>query len=142
MKRFQFSLEPLMSLRKAKLEERELELSYATSLYNSKQTLIQNNQKHQQDLWQTMHTAPEQRKTEYLYLMRLTQERQQVSADLEEYGLRLKEAQNAYQKAHQELKALEKLQEKQFRQYCKERRKEEDAVTEEAARNVFYLQNS
>ena len=120
MKRFKFSLEKIMQLRKFKEEECKLALGQAVSILN----LIEN------DIKVTAvkrHNAASQRFVnvgdinawEY-YIARLDQEAEQLTEKAAQAQIVVEEKRALYLEAQKDLKAVEKLKEKQQKVHRKE----------------------
>ncbi|GBU29113.1 flagellar export protein FliJ [Treponema sp. R8-4-B8] len=120
MKRFTFRLEKVLQLRKFKEDECKLALGQAISILNK----IEN------DIKITAlkrHNAAEQRFNDGLnmaswdiYILRLEQEAEKLANQAAQAELVVEEKRALYIEAQKDLKAIEKLKEKQKKEYRKE----------------------
>jgi flagellar FliJ protein len=120
MKRFKFNLEQILQLRKFREEECKLALGQAISALN----LIEN------DIRLTAlkrHNAANERFSDVTniasweaYILRLDQEAQRLTEKAAQAEIVVEEKRQLYLEAQKDLKAMEKLKEKQQKEYRKE----------------------
>ena len=120
MKRFVFNMEKILQLRKFREEERKLELGQAISVLNA----IENKMK---ETAVKRHTAaverfnnPQDMASWDLYILRLEQEAEKLAEDAAQAEIAVEEKRTLYLEASKDLNAMEKLKEKQQKEYRKE----------------------
>jgi len=120
MKRFTFRLEKVMQLRKFKEDECKLALGQAISILNKIENDIKNTAVKR-------HNAAEQRfNSGYdmaswdTYILRLEQEAEKLANQAAQAEIVVDEKRALYIEAQKDLKAIEKLKEKQKKEYRKE----------------------
>lgn len=141
MKRFNFSLEKILQLRKFKEEECKLALGQAISILNK----IEN------DILQTAvkkHNAVSQRFNNVgdmsswdIYIKRLEREAEVLTEKAAKAEIVVEEKRALYLEAQRDLRALEKLKEKQRTEHDEEMEKQEDNERDEltAARRMVLV---
>ena len=120
MKRFKFNLEKILQLRKFKEEECKLALGQAISALNIienkiKQTALKRHQAALNRFSDTNNIASWE-----LYILRLDQEAIKLTEQAAKAQLIVEEKRALYLEAQKDLKAMEKLKEKQQKEYRKE----------------------
>ena len=120
MKKFTFSLQKVLKLRKFKEEECKIALGQAVSILNAIENNIRENAvRHQhaasQRFTDTGHIAAWD-----IYIVRLEQEAQRLMEQAAQAELVVEEKRTLYLEASRELKTIEKLREKREKEYRKE----------------------
>ena len=141
MKRFKFNLEKVLQLRKFREEECKLALGQAISVLNGieneiKETAVKRHGAALQRFADVGETAPWE-----MYILRLDQQAQRLAEQAAQAELVVEEKRALYLEASKDLKAIEKLKEKQQKEYRREMLNlqmiEVDDIT--AARNMQHL---
>jgi len=141
MKRFKFNLEKVLQLRKFREEECKLVLGQAISVLNGieneiKETAVKRHGAALQRFADVGETAPWE-----MYILRLDQQAQRLAEQAAQAELVVEEKRALYLEASKDLKAIEKLKEKQQKEYRREMLNlqmiEVDDIT--AARNMQHL---
>ena len=120
MKRFKFNLEKVLQLRKFREEECKLVLGQAISVLNGieneiKETAVKRHGAASQRFADVGETAPWE-----MYILRLDQQAQRLAEQAAQAELVVEEKRALYLEASKDLKAIEKLKEKQQKEYRRE----------------------
>ena len=120
MKRFKFNLEKVLQLRKFREEECKLALGQAISVLNGieneiKETAVKRHGAALQRFADVGETAPWE-----MYILRLDQQAQRLAEQAAQAELVVEEKRALYLEASKDLKAIEKLKEKQQKEYRRE----------------------
>ena len=120
MKRFSFSLQKVLQLRKFKEEECKLALGQAISILNNIENKIKETAvKHHHASSQRFADAGQIAAWDN-YIIRLEQEAQRLTEQAAQAQLVVEEKRALYLEASRDLKAIEKLKEKREKEYRKE----------------------
>ncbi|MCL2720177.1 MAG: flagellar export protein FliJ [Treponema sp.] len=120
MKRFKFPLEKVLQLRKYKEEECKIALGQAISVLNMIENKIKETAvKHHQAAFQRFNEPLDMASWD-LYILRLEQEAEKLAAQAAQAQIVVDEKRALYLEAQKDLKAIEKLKEKQKKAYRKE----------------------
>ena len=119
MRRFHFTLETLLTVREAKLEQQEQQLAVAVTAYNRKKGELDANRKACARTWNNLNSDPKQSHSDYLYVQRLEKQSQEMDAKMHETHLAMEEEKKRYADMRKDLRVLEKLRENQYREYKK-----------------------
>ncbi|MEM9423700.1 MAG: hypothetical protein AAF975_02785 [Spirochaetota bacterium] len=131
MKKFQFTLETLRVFREAKLKEQEQHLASAVTAYNIKQKALRANREASERTWKNLNEEPRKVFSDYLYLDRLEKQGKEMHGEMHEAHLTMEEEQKHYTVMRRDLRVVEKLRERQYREYKqKEERVKDEAIAE------------
>ncbi|MCL2184688.1 MAG: flagellar export protein FliJ [Treponema sp.] len=131
MKKFKFSLEKILELKKFNEEECKMALGHAISLLNEieikiKETAVKHHQATQERV-----KDPSELSMWSNYIIRLDQEKEKLLEQAAKAAVVVEEKRDLYMEAFQELTAIKKLKEKKETQYKKEtERKESEEIDE------------
>ena len=139
MKKFNFSLEKVLQLRKFSEEENKMALGLAISVLNEVENKIK------ETAFKHHHAASERFRdpTQMImwnnYIIRLEQEKEALLEKAVQAEIIVEEKRSLYMEAFKELKAIEKLKEKKEKKYRKEMSEKESAEVDElfASRQNF-----
>jgi flagellar FliJ protein len=120
MKRFKFNLEKILQLRKFKEEECKLALGQAVSFLNKiendiKETALKRHAASSQRFSDVSETASWE-----IYILRLDQQADRLTEQAAQAQIVVEEKRALYLEAQKDLKAIEKLKEKQQKEYRRE----------------------
>jgi flagellar FliJ protein len=120
MKRFKFNLESILKLRESKEEECKLALGKAVSILNKIENEIKETavKRHSAALQRFVEAA--EAASWELYILRLGQLSDRLTEQAAKAQLVVEEKRSVYLETQKELKAMEKLKEKQQKEYRKE----------------------
>ena len=138
MRRFKFNLEKILQIRKFKEEECKIFLGQAISVLNMIENQIKETAlKHHNASIQRFNNSAEIMSWN-TYILRLEQEAEKLSGQAAQAQLVVEEKRELYLEALKDLKALEKLREKQQKEYRREMLKKEMNEVDEltAARRI------
>ena len=155
MQRFQFSLEALLLFRETRLEQAEVKLATAVSAYNQKQQKLLANREASAQTWANLHgddslqAGREPRlpvsagfwkrsHSSYLYLERLEKQGREMDESMHEAHAAMEKEQKHYTDIRKDLRVLERLRERQYRQYRwkAENQRDEDVAQMNAAHSA------
>ena len=120
MRRFNFNLEKILQIRKFKEEEAKIVLGQAISVLNSIENRIREAAiKHHNAAKNRFHN-PQDMVSYDLYILRLEQEAQMLAEQAAQQEIIVEEKRALYLEAQKDLKAMEKLKEKQKKDHRKE----------------------
>jgi len=120
MKRFKFNLEKILQLRAFKEEECKLALGQAISVLNMIENKIKQTAIKRHSAASERFNSPGDMACWDLYIMRLEQEAEKLSQEAAKAEIVVEEKRELYLEASKDLKAMEKLKEKQQKEYRKE----------------------
>ena len=131
MRRFKFPLEKILQLRKYKEEECKLALGQAISILNMIENKIKDTAvKRHQAAFQRFNEPQEMASWDF-YIQRLEQEAEKLAQQAAQAQIVVEEKRALYLEAQKDLKAMEKLKEKQKKEHRKEKLNYEMAVVDE-----------
>jgi flagellar FliJ protein len=131
MKRFKFSLEKVLQLRKFNEEECKMALGLAISILNGIENNIKKNALQHHNAASERFKYPAQMIMWNNYILRLEQEKEMLLEQAAKAEIVVEEKRTLYMEAFKELKALEKLKEKKQKEYRKEMDEKESAEVDE-----------
>ena len=145
MRKFQFSMETLLALRRAKLEQQEQQLAAAVTDYNRGQEAMRSNRQASAGTWNNLRGSghgsaagqelnPWQSHSDYLYLARLEGQSREIDGQMHEAHLAMEVEQKRYAEMRKDLRVVEKLREQQLHEYKREREREQDESAAEMSR--------
>ena len=139
MRRFNFNLEKILQIRKFKEEECKLALGQAISALNIiENKIMETAVKHQQASHERFNNAQEFASWD-IYILRLEREAETLANQAAQAETVVEEKRALYLEAQKDLKALEKLKEKQQKEHRRETLKTEmNEVDELTAARSFY----
>ena len=120
MRRFKFNLEKILSLRKFKEEECKLALGQAVSFLNKIENDIKTTGLKRHNAVLQRFNEPGEIPSWDLYILRLEQETDKLLEQAAKAQLVVEQKRALYLEAQKDLKAIEKLKEKQQKEYRKE----------------------
>jgi flagellar FliJ protein len=120
MKKFTFSLQKVLQLRKYREEECKLALGQAISILNMIENQIKENAVKHYHAASERFKEPEQIVSWDVYILRLEHEAQNLTEKAAQAELVVEEKRAEYLEASKDLKAMEKLKEKRQMEYRKE----------------------
>ena len=120
MRRFKFNLEKILQLRKFKEEEAKIALGHAISVLNAIENQIKETALKQHHAATERFNNPLEMASWDTYILRLEQEAEKLAEQAARQEIVVEEKRNLYLEAQKDLKALEKLKEKQQKEYRKE----------------------
>jgi flagellar FliJ protein len=139
MKRFRFSLEKILDLRKHRERETEIELGRAigelTEIENKIKALAVDRTKAAKERFSPNHGAIEIQSYE-LYIMRLDQTKDRLLEEAAKADLKVEAARTVYLEASRDRKVFDKLKEKRGAEYRKEMFAEETKVLDDISGGV------
>ena len=138
MRRFNFNLEKILQLRKFREEECKIVLGQAVSVLNMIENKIKETAMKHHNATEQRFNDPAEMVSWNIYVLRLEQEAENLSQQAAQAQLVVEEKRDLYLEALKDLKALEKLKEKQQNEYRKEMLKKEMNAVDEltAARRI------
>ncbi|HHN46748.1 MAG TPA: flagellar export protein FliJ [Planctomycetes bacterium] len=143
MKQFRFSLERMLSYRRAQAEAAEREfaavLSQVQKIAFEIRSLEDEREVRAMELLEQRLTADTRRDvlTGHSYLQVMWMRMVRLRKELEGWQGKLDDARMRLEEARKELKALETLRESKLKEYETEKRREETREADDAARNAF-----
>jgi len=120
MKRFKFNLEKILLIRKFKEEECKNALGQAISVLNAIENNIKDTAVKRHKAALARFTNPGEMLSWDIYILRLEQEAAELAKKAAQAELVVEEKRETYLEASKDLKAIEKLKEKQISEYRKE----------------------
>ncbi|MCL2215080.1 MAG: flagellar export protein FliJ [Treponema sp.] len=120
MKRFKFNLEKILQLREFREEECKLALGQAISVLNAIENKIKETALRRHTASKERFNNPADMASWDLYILRLEQEAEKLSQEAAQAEIVVEEKRALYLEASKDLKAMEKLKEKQKSEYRKE----------------------
>ena len=120
MKRFKFSMEKILQLRKFKEEECKLALGQAISALNKIENDIKTTAVKKHNAAGERFKEPLETSSWEFYILRLEQEAEKLAEKAAKAEIVVEEKRAVYLDASRDLKAIEKLKEKQQKEYRKE----------------------
>jgi len=120
VRRFKFNLEKILQLRKFKEEEAKIALGHAISVLNAIENQIKETALKQHHAATERFNNPLEMASWDTYILRLEQEAEKLAEQAARQEIVVEEKRNLYLEAQKDLKALEKLKEKQQKEYRKE----------------------
>ena len=138
MRRFNFNLEKILQLRKFREEECKQALGRAISALNAIENKIKETAVKHHQAAQARFNNPQEIASWDLYILRLEQEAEKLAEQAAQAQVVVEEKRALYLEAQKDLKALEKLKEKQQKEHRKEMLKNEMIQVDEltAARRI------
>ncbi len=135
MRKFQFSLETLLSLRQARMEEQEQKLAATVASHNRERECLRSNREAWARTW-AGHSALEPRKShaDYLYLERLERQSRVLDEKMHEARRAMEQEQRRYADMRKDLRVLERLRECQYREHRQKRARKQDEANAEISR--------
>ncbi|GHU93032.1 hypothetical protein FACS189479_03590 [Spirochaetia bacterium] len=134
MKRFSFSLEKILDLRKHREQEAEIELGRAigelTEIENKIKTLALEKTKAARERFSSNNTSIEIQSYDF-YIMRLDQTRDRLLEEAAKAELKVEAARTIYLEASRDRKVFDKLKEKQGAEYRREILVEETKILDD-----------
>ncbi|MCL2758861.1 MAG: flagellar export protein FliJ [Treponema sp.] len=120
MKRFKFNLEKILQIRKFKEEECKLALGQAISALNKIENEIKLTAVKKHNAASQRFLEPQETAAWEIYILRLEQEAEKLAEKAAQAELVVEEKRALYLEAQKDLKAMEKLKEKQQKVHRKE----------------------
>ena len=120
MKRFKFSLEKIMELRKFREEESKLALGQSISALNAIENKIKETAYKHSAAAKERFSSHDDITYYDLYILRLEHEARKLTEQAAQAQIVVEEKRTAYLEASKDLKAVEKLKENQLKEYRKE----------------------
>jgi len=120
MKKFIFNLEKILQIRKFKEEECKLALGHAVSALNKIENEIKITALMKNKAATERFRNPEETQSWDIYILRLEQEAEKLAEEAAKAELVVEEKRAIYLEALKDLRAMEKLKEKQQKEYRKE----------------------
>jgi len=133
MKKFKFSLEKILELKKFNEEECKMALGHAIGVLNEIDNKIKKNAIRHHQAAQERMTDPSQVIMWSNYIIRLEQEKENLLEQAAKAAVVVEEKRDLYMEAFKELTAIEKLKEKKAVQY----KKEMDRIESEELDEIF-----
>jgi len=139
MKKFKFSLEKVLQLRKYNEEECKMALGLAISILNQIENNIKETAVKHHNATTERFKDPAQMIMWDNYILRLELEKEKLLEQAAQAEIVVEEKRTIYMEAFKELKAIEKLKEKKAKEYRKEMNDKESAEVDElfASRQNF-----
>jgi flagellar FliJ protein len=138
MKRFNFSLEKVLGLRKYREEEAKIELGRAVSILTEIENRVKDAAvRRHQAAWERFAGGAADMLAWDNYIMRLDQEAERLAKEAAQAELVVEERRALYIEASRELKVMENLKEKQEKEYHGEMLAAETAELDDLWRGVF-----
>lgn len=133
MKKFHFSMERLLQLRKHREKEWEIKLGKAVgSSTKIRQAIDDREQRHLEVLGEREGLTMEAFKTVELYMERMRQEAAKLKKELKDAEARRLKIQASYLEASREREVLEKLKERKKKKHAREESRKEFDILDEA----------
>ena len=123
MRKFNFNLEKILQIREFKEEECKIELGRAISVLNMIENEIKQTAQKHFNASRERFKNPQDMASWDVYILRLEQEAQTLSQQAAQAQFVVEEKRELYLEAQRDLKALEKLKEKQKKEHIKEMEK-------------------
>lgn len=131
MKKFNFTLEKVLQLRQFNEEECKMALGLAISVLNGIENKIKETAQKHHHAASERFRDPSQMIMWNNYIFRLEQEKEMLMEKAVQAEIEVEEKRSIYMEAFKELKALEKLKEKNEKEYRKEMNYKESAEVDE-----------
>jgi len=139
MRKFKFNLEKILQLRKSKEEECKIALGQAISALNIIENEIKNTAFKKHNAANERFNQPLEMASWDLYILRLEQEAEKLAQKAAQAEMEVEEKRAVYMEALKDVKAIEKLKEKQQKEYRKEYSKYEINQIDELTTARFNL---